>query len=83
MNHKIKSAMANINFIINASSVTIAMELQERLVKVKVQWEPLALRLRRRKDQLLFEKLQTVSSLSLSLSLSLSPSQTHTFYTVR
>ena len=71
MNHKIKSAMANINFIINASSVTVAMELQERLVKVKVQWEPLALRLRRRKDQLLFEKLQTVSSLSLSLSLSI------------
>ena len=60
-NHKIKSAMANINFIINASPPATAQELQARLVKVKVQWEPLALRVKQRKQQLEFEKRQTVS----------------------
>ena len=60
-NHKIKSAMANINFIINASSPDTARELQARLMKVKVQWEPLALQLKQRREQLLFEKTQTVS----------------------
>ena len=63
-NHKIKSAMANINVIINASPEEVARELQKRLEKVKVQWEPLALRLRQRKEQLLFEKKQTVGVLS-------------------
>ena len=60
-NHKIKSAMANINFIINASPPVVAQELQARLMKVKVQWEPLALRLKQRREQLLFEKSQIVS----------------------
>ena len=70
-NHKIKSAMANINFIINASPPEVARALQGRLVKVKVQWEPLALRLKQRREQLLFEKKQTVSILFPSFFLPL------------
>lgn len=80
-NHKIKSAMANINVIINASPEEVARELQKRLEKVKVQWEPLALRLRQRKEQLLFEKKQTVSVLSF---VYFSPTTTafiHIFFT--
>ena len=53
--------MANINFVINASPPATAQELQARLLKVKVQWESLALRLKQRKEQLLFEKSQIVS----------------------
>ena len=80
-NHKIKSAMANINVIINASPEEVARELQKRLEKVKVQWEPLALRLRQRKEQLLFEKKQTVSVLSFVYFYPTATACVHIFFT--
>ena len=60
-NHKMKSVMANINFVINASSAAMANQLRSRLERVKVLWEPLSVRLKQRTEQLVFEKAQSVS----------------------